>query len=602
MIVLNQTTDTVEVVLSAGATTRNCPVLATWVDWVQNSSFTPQRRVVSTNGVTPATAVTAPAAGVYRQVKLLTVYNADTVSQRATVSFSDNGTLYATTSVLLGVGSTLMYTDGEGFKVLDATGSVLGAGTPGAPGASGMTLVLGDDSGGGDDGMALPGPQGVQGLQGLPGPVLFCDTSDCCEDFSLPAGVMDDAVVHKTGTETITGNKTLTGGISSIAPAGSGTTNEAFGNQTLFSNTTGSGNTAVGNQALYSNLGGGNNCAFGSQAAYSNTSGGSNFAIGLQTLYANTTGSFNVGLGIQCLQTGTAINNNVAIGYQALSVVTTDSSVAVGYKAGTAQSTGFQNVLVGFQAGKTIVGGAGDVCIGTNSGGTTLISGSNNVLVGQSTDTQATNTANGIALGASALCASNEFAVGPGINFQQYYGLSSTSAKRARGVITVANIDNTDATRKYKMTLGAFDTAQRDTIAIETDGTYGQANFLNGLANGQKLQVLAMTELLTIAASATSATAIQIPAGAVVFAVSVRVTVVIPTAATFTVAGTGSGTTFNTAAVAVAATTTDAGTAAGCYYNATAQTITITPNLTPGANTGRVRVTLHYYQTTPPTS
>lgn len=134
-------------------------------------------------------------------------------------------------------------------------------------------------------------------------------------------------------------------------------------------------------------------------------------------------------------------------------------------------------------------------------------------------------------------------------------------------------------------------------------GTFDQANrIVSGGVNGQTLQIASLTELLTIAASATSTTTLQIPAGAIVLAVSVRVTVAIPTATTFTVIGNTSTTVFNTAAVPVALNSTDAGTAAGAFYNATAQTVRITPNLTPSANTGRVRVTLFYILSTPPTS
>lgn len=139
--------------------------------------------------------------------------------------------------------------------------------------------------------------------------------------------------------------------------------------------------------------------------------------------------------------------------------------------------------------------------------------------------------------------------------------------------------------------------------AAGTPGTWDQTNrVISGGLNGQSLAVASLTELTTIAAAATTTTAIQIPAGAIVLAVSVRVTVAIPTAATFTVIGNTSTTAFHTAAVSTAATSTDAGTAAGAFYNAAAQTIRITPNLTPAANTGRVRVTVFYLLSTPPTS
>lgn len=122
-------------------------------------------------------------------------------------------------------------------------------------------------------------------------------------------------------------------------------------------------------------------------------------------------------------------------------------------------------------------------------------------------------------------------------------------------------------------------------------------------ANGQRINSAQMlTELTTIAAAATTDTTIQMPAASVVYGVSVRVTTVIPTAATFTVGDSGSAARFSTAAVSTAATSTDPGTKAGAYYNASALSIRITPNLTPADATGRVRVTIYYYTVTPPTS
>ena len=121
-------------------------------------------------------------------------------------------------------------------------------------------------------------------------------------------------------------------------------------------------------------------------------------------------------------------------------------------------------------------------------------------------------------------------------------------------------------------------------------------------ANGQLATIQHLTELTTIAAAATTDTAIQIPAGAIVLSVNVRVTVAIPTAATFTVIGATSATVFDTAAVTVAANSTDMGTKSCPYYNAAAQAIRFTPDVQPAANTGRVRVSIVYILITPPTS
>lgn len=130
----------------------------------------------------------------------------------------------------------------------------------------------------------------------------------------------------------------------------------------------------------------------------------------------------------------------------------------------------------------------------------------------------------------------------------------------------------------------------------------GGAFQLSAGPNGQALNVQSLTELTTIAAAATTDTAILMPAGAQILAVTTRVTVVIPTATTFTVGDSGSATRFSTTTIAVAAGTTDAGTKAGLYYNAGSLAVRITPSSTPGAATGRVRVTIYYFLATPPTS
>jgi len=123
------------------------------------------------------------------------------------------------------------------------------------------------------------------------------------------------------------------------------------------------------------------------------------------------------------------------------------------------------------------------------------------------------------------------------------------------------------------------------------------------LTNGQQLNTHYVTELTTIAAAATTDTAIQIPLNTIVKSCSVRVTTVIPTAATFTVTGTTSGTQFDVAGgVSTAAGTTDKGINNTPYRNGAAQTIRITPNLTPADNSGRVRVTCWYEDVTPATS
>lgn len=124
-------------------------------------------------------------------------------------------------------------------------------------------------------------------------------------------------------------------------------------------------------------------------------------------------------------------------------------------------------------------------------------------------------------------------------------------------------------------------------------------------ANGQKYVQGVKTELTTIAAAATTATTITIPANAILKAVEMRVTVQPPGTSTMVVTATTSGTILQQgASMSTAINTTDVGTRAWGtnYVGVAAQTITITPNVTPSDNTGRVRFTIYYDEPTVPTS
>jgi hypothetical protein len=154
-----------------------------------------------------------------------------------------------------------------------------------------------------------------------------------------------------------------------------------------------------------------------------------------------------------------------------------------------------------------------------------------------------------------------------------------------------------------------FPALKRNAAALEhrlADGSaYGPmaASELRQAAgeNGNLMQIQSLTELTTIAAAATTDTTIQIPANAIVIAVSVRVTTAIPTAATFDIGVSGATARYGTG-ISTAANTISPGTLDNTRYYSVAAAIRITPNLTPADATGRVRVTIHYIAVTPPTS
>ncbi len=124
MIILDATTKTLEIDLAGAITTSQLPVVVSYAD-VTTTAYTPASTDMATNSTTAVTIVAAPAASTQRQVKLLTVYNADTATATVTVQLNNNGTLRPLVVVTLAVGSTLIYTDGEGWRVLTSAGAIV---------------------------------------------------------------------------------------------------------------------------------------------------------------------------------------------------------------------------------------------------------------------------------------------------------------------------------------------------------------------------------------------------------------------------------------------------------------------------------------------
>lgn len=175
--------------------------------------------------------------------------------------------------------------------------------------------------------------------------------------------------------------------------------------------------------------------------------------------------------------------------------------------------------------------------------------------------------------------------------------VDQTNGHTMAGAVTLSSTLNVTGAAVLSSTL-----AVTSTSAFTGAATFSAAINQAG-SNGQNLAVSYLTELTTIADAASSSTTIQLPAHAIILAVPVRVTVVIPTASNFTVGDAGSAARYNTGSnVAVAANTTNVGTKAGAYYNASAASVILTPDMTPADATGRVRVTIYYIALTAPTS
>ena len=166
-----------------------------------------------------------------------------------------------------------------------------------------------------------------------------------------------------------TGSGNTANGASALGENLAGNNNTAFGFGALRKNTTASANTAIGHNALFANIDGINNTAIGAlalatntsgtlntatgvSALTANTSGASNTATGLFALGANTTGTVNTAMGQGALRFNNAGSYNTAVGYNALNltnpaVTLTGSNTALGYIAGSTNTTGINNTFIG---------------------------------------------------------------------------------------------------------------------------------------------------------------------------------------------------------------------------------------------------------------
>lgn len=114
----------IQVVLGGAATTTNCPVTAFYVDHT-DAGGTPGSSDTATNGATAVTVVAAPAADTERQVKMITVYNADTAAVTVYTQFLHGMTTRIMNQSTLAVGESLIYQNEIGFRIGTPTGTFL---------------------------------------------------------------------------------------------------------------------------------------------------------------------------------------------------------------------------------------------------------------------------------------------------------------------------------------------------------------------------------------------------------------------------------------------------------------------------------------------
>ena len=173
-------------------------------------------------------------------------------------------------------------------------------------------------------------------------------------------------------------------------------------------------------------------------------------------------GNSNVMIGADAGKSMTNTGETVAIGHRAFDAATifAGGTVAIGQDACGAVTEGFDNTGVGWSALATATTGYA------------------NVVLGSGADVAATNTQFAVALGYIAVAENQEFGTGPYVISWTNYGLSSTSTKRKRFSIDAIIVDNTDATRKYGVTINSLDAGgKREGFRTETSGSAPKISF-----------------------------------------------------------------------------------------------------------------------------
>lgn len=141
MIILTNTTDRVEIVLSGAITTNQLPCVTSYRD-ITTTGYTPGRELSNTNNTSDVTIVSSPASSTQRVVDYISVRNSDTVSATVTIKFDANGIEYIIFTTTLLTGERIEYNDKDGFRTYTTAGILKTFNFNTTPTAGALTTVI----------------------------------------------------------------------------------------------------------------------------------------------------------------------------------------------------------------------------------------------------------------------------------------------------------------------------------------------------------------------------------------------------------------------------------------------------------------------------
>lgn len=225
MLILTETTDNIQVVLSGAVTTNQLECFSSWRD-ITTTTYLPGRTVVNTNSVTDVNVVPSPGASTQRVVDYLSVYNDDTVPATVIIKFDANGTEYILWKGTLLSGQSISYQDGSNWS-LSANGnsilynqsvSVQGAGFAADTYVAGSSILMNNPSVQLKAGSRFYMMMNiVKTAAGTATPIVYLrfgtngttgDTALCTFTFTAGTAAIDDGILEVWGTFRTVGSGT----------------------------------------------------------------------------------------------------------------------------------------------------------------------------------------------------------------------------------------------------------------------------------------------------------------------------------------------------------------------------------------------------------
>ena len=123
MIRLDTISRSIQLFLGAAKATNNLQIVVSYSDQT-SSTYLGATQLSNSNGTTPVTICSAPAASTIRDIDMITVLNTDTVYQVVTIQYVDTSVSYKILDIQLNVGDKLTWTHGSAWQVVDNSGNV----------------------------------------------------------------------------------------------------------------------------------------------------------------------------------------------------------------------------------------------------------------------------------------------------------------------------------------------------------------------------------------------------------------------------------------------------------------------------------------------